>query len=64
MLKVSNYVIELLVDKVDVDSCDPSGSKRGWEVQNNMKWTEVIAAHAVPEEPYMIRAITLSLYNI
>ena len=25
MLKVSNYVIELLVDKVDVDSCDPSG---------------------------------------
>ena len=30
-------------------------------MQNNMKWAEVIAAHAVPEEPYMIRAITLSL---
>ena len=42
---------------------DMSGSKRGWEVQNNMKWAEVIAAHAVPEEPYMIRAITLSLYK-
>lgn len=28
-----------------------------------MKWAEVIAAHAVPEEPYMIRAITLSLYK-
>lgn len=26
-----------------------------------MKWAEVIAAHAVPEEPYMITTICLSL---
>ena len=30
------------------------------EMQNNMKWAEVIDAHAVAEEAYMIRAMTLS----